>query len=111
MDLATQGRNADFARFSMTRPVSVGDHLPSTCQVGQLFFLTGNSVVTFLWYCTSVNVWTSAGGGKSAGLETKDKIDVMAVGIGPFCLIRVLSERAGLVKLERGKPMSFDCIS
>jgi Malectin domain len=59
VNLATQGRNPDFSTFPFTRPVTVGTTLPTTCQVGQLFFNTTVAPGTNLYGCTSANVWTT----------------------------------------------------
>ncbi len=59
INLATQGRNADFSTFPFTRPVTVGTLLPTTCQVGQLFFNTTVPAGTNLYGCTAPNTWTT----------------------------------------------------
>lgn len=58
VNLATQGRNADFSNYPSTRPVSVGASLPSTCDVGQLFFNTTAAPGSNLYGCTATNTWT-----------------------------------------------------
>lgn len=74
INLATQGRNADFSSFTFTRPISVGATLPATCQVGQLFFNSAAAAGSNLYGCTATNAWTalsaapsSSGGGATAG--------------------------------------------
>ena len=59
INLATQGRNADFSSFPFTRPVTVGTNLPTACQVGQLFFNSTATPGTNLYGCTAPNVWTT----------------------------------------------------
>lgn len=59
INLATQGRNADFSSFSFTRPMSVGNAVPATCQVGQLFFDNASSPGANMFGCTAQNVWTN----------------------------------------------------
>ncbi len=59
INLATQGRNADFSAFPFTRPVTVGTSLPASCQVGQLFFSTTVSAGSNLYGCTAPNIWTT----------------------------------------------------
>ena len=59
INLATQTRNADFSSFSFTRPMSVGNAVPTTCQVGQLFFDSGSSPGANIFGCTAQNVWTN----------------------------------------------------
>lgn len=51
LNLSTQGRNADFSNFPFTRPFAQGSTLPSTCQVGQLFFNTAAPVGTNIFSC------------------------------------------------------------
>src|SRR5437016_5245125 len=62
LNLATQGRNADFSGFSFTRTISVGSALPATCALGQLFFNTAASPGANVFGCNQVNVWTVIGG-------------------------------------------------
>ena len=59
INLATQGRNADFSSFSFTRPMSVGNAVPATCQVGQLFFDSATFPGANIFGCTAENVWTN----------------------------------------------------
>lgn len=61
INLQTQGRNVDFSSFSFTRPEAVGSALPSTCQLGQLFFNSGASAGSNLYACTASNTWTQQG--------------------------------------------------
>ena len=72
VNLQTQGRNPDFSSFSFTRPIAVGTTLPSTCQVGQLFFNSAAAAGTNLYACTATNVWSleagnSGGSGSGSG--------------------------------------------
>ena len=62
INLQSQTRNADFSNFAFTRPVSVGTKLPSTCQVGQLFYNSAATVGSNLYACTAANIWTLQGG-------------------------------------------------
>jgi hypothetical protein len=62
INLATQGRNADFSGFTFTRPISTGTTLPSTCQAGQLFFNSAAAAGSNLYGCTSQNTWAVVGG-------------------------------------------------
>jgi hypothetical protein len=61
VNLSTQGRNPDFSSMPVTRPVSVGTSLPSTCVVGQLFFNSSATAGNNLSSCTSANVWSPIG--------------------------------------------------
>lgn len=62
INLATQGRNADFSNFPFTRPATVGATLPTGCQVGQLFFNSTAAPGTNLYACTAANTWTTLAG-------------------------------------------------
>lgn len=58
LNLQTQGRNPDFSAFPFTRPISVGSTLPSTCQLGQLYFNSAAAAGSNLYACTASNTWT-----------------------------------------------------
>ena len=67
----------DFSHISVTSPVSVGVVLPSTCSIGQLFFLVTAPAGQNLFGCTSANIWTSesnalpqVGAGSAASTST-----------------------------------------
>ena len=82
VNLQTQGRNPDFSSFPFTRPVTVGTSLPSTCQVGQLFFNSAATAGINLYACTATNVWSleagnSGGSGSGSGAS-------MAAQLGDF---------------------------
>ena len=62
LNLATQARNADFSTFSFTRTVTVGNSLPSTCGLGQLFFNSSSAPGSNLFGCTAANSWSVLGG-------------------------------------------------
>jgi hypothetical protein len=63
LNLSTQGRNADFSNFPFTRPLTQGSSLPSTCQVGQLFFHTAAPIGANIFSCASPNTWAGVGSG------------------------------------------------
>jgi hypothetical protein len=68
VNLQSQGRNPDFSAQPVTKPATVGTALPSTCQVGQLFFNSAATAGSNLYACTATNVWTlEAGGGSGSG--------------------------------------------
>ena len=66
INLATQAKNVDFASFPFTRPVTVGTTLPTTCQVGQLFFNSTATAGANLYGCTAANNWTTLTGSNNA---------------------------------------------
>lgn len=68
INLATQGRNADFSTFTLTRPITVGTVLPTACVVGQLFFSTSAPAGSNVYGCTAVNTWTVQGAGATASV-------------------------------------------
>ena len=63
LNLSTQGRNADFSNFPFTRPLTQGSSLPSTCQMGQLFFNTAAQIGANIFSCVSPNTWAGVGSG------------------------------------------------
>ncbi len=74
VNLSTQGRNPDFSAMPVTKPVTVGSSLPSTCVVGQLFFNSAAAAGNNLSSCTAANTWSPVGstgsGGGSSGNAT-----------------------------------------
>lgn len=58
IDLNTQAKNM---------PIKTGVSLPSTCSVGQIFFLTSASAGANLYGCTTANKWSAQGGQPGAG--------------------------------------------
>ncbi len=62
INLVNQSHSPDFSTFSFTRPTTVGTALPSTCQVGQLYFDSAVVSGMNLYGCTATNVWTQLGG-------------------------------------------------
>jgi hypothetical protein len=62
INLATQGRNADFSSFPSTRTVTVGNNIPATCIIGQLFFNSTSAAGSNLYGCTAPNSWIQLGG-------------------------------------------------
>jgi hypothetical protein len=55
LTLSTRARNVDFSNFPFTRPLTQGSSLPSTCQVGQLFFNSAAAVGANVVSCISPN--------------------------------------------------------
>jgi len=62
IDLSTQVKNV---------PIKAGTSLPSTCAVGQIFFLSSAPTGANLYGCTAVNTWSAQGGqaGASAMMQ------------------------------------------
>ena len=61
VDLRTQSKNVDFSGAASTKPMQVGGSLPSTCALGQFFFLTSAPAGSNVYACDVVNVWTLEG--------------------------------------------------
>ena len=61
VDLRTQSKSVDFSGAISTKPMQTGTSLPSTCAVGQFFFLTSAPAGSNVYACNAVNVWTLEG--------------------------------------------------
>jgi hypothetical protein len=57
IDLRQQSSDPDFSAMPHTRPIAVGDVLPPTCQVGELFFYTVPPAGQNLYSCTAAGNW------------------------------------------------------
>ncbi len=62
IDLRAQARNVDFSTADMTKPSRVGTALPTTCTVGETYFLTTANAGQNLYGCPSMNAWALLGG-------------------------------------------------
>jgi trimeric autotransporter adhesin len=82
LNLSTQGRNADFSNFPFTRPLTQGSSLPSTCQVGQLFFQTSAPIGANMFSCVSPNTWAGVGSGYTYTLPQATAITLGGVMAG-----------------------------
>lgn len=80
VDLQVQGRNPDFSNFLFTRPITVGTVLPTSCQLGQLYFNSAGGAGSNLYGCTAPNVWTLETG---TGLASSF-VPSMAAQLGDF---------------------------
>jgi hypothetical protein len=65
IDLQQQTRGSGFLQPPFSQPVRVGTTLPTTCNPGELFFLSSGAAGANLHVCHSANQWASQG---SAGL-------------------------------------------
>jgi hypothetical protein len=82
VDLRRQSKNVDFSSAASTKPLKSGTALPSTCGVGEMFFLTNGPAGSNLYGCTSTNAWSlEAGGGSGSGAS-------MAAQLGDFQVTR-----------------------
>jgi hypothetical protein len=91
LDLQVQGRNPDFSSFLLTRPMTVGAALPTSCQLGQFYFNSAAQPGANLYACTAPNVWTLEGvpgSGASMAAQLGDFAAVLASGtltVGAGC--------------------------
>jgi hypothetical protein len=67
VDLRTQSKNVDFSAAPSTKPIQTGATVPSTCAIGQMFFLTTAPAGANLYGCESTNIWTLESGGSGGG--------------------------------------------
>lgn len=61
IDLRTQAKSVDFSGASSTRTWKTGTALPSTCALGEVFFLTSAPAGANLYACTAANTWSVQG--------------------------------------------------
>jgi hypothetical protein len=61
LDLRSQIKSADLSSVGATKPAQTGAVLPSTCGVGEVYFLTGAPAGTNLMVCAAANQWTISG--------------------------------------------------
>lgn len=67
IDLQNLTRNANFGGFSHVTPQSIGDSLPSSCNVGEMFFKTVSPPGQNLYGCDAPNEWTLQSGSGGSG--------------------------------------------
>jgi len=73
IDLKAQSRDVDFTGAMSTAPFKSGAALPSSCSVGQMFYLTSAAAGTNLYGCTATNTWTlEAGTGAQSASQLSD---------------------------------------
>ena len=76
VDLRTQSKSVDFSGAPSTKPIQTGSGLPSTCAIGQFFFLTSAPAGSNVYACNTVNTWSLEGanvlsvGGDISGLSS-----------------------------------------
>jgi hypothetical protein len=71
VDLRTQSKSVDFSSAATTKPFKSGASLPTTCSVGEMYYLTNAAAGANLFGCTSPNAWTleSQGGASLPGVS------------------------------------------
>jgi hypothetical protein len=67
IDLRTQSKSVDFSGANTTKPLKAGTVLPSTCGVGEMFYLTSAPPGSNVYGCVSQNTWSLEGNGSSSG--------------------------------------------
>jgi len=74
IDLRTQSKSVDFSAAGSTKPMQTGSTLPSTCTVGQLFFLTSAAAGGNIYACNPANKWTVQGNTLTVGAGTANQV-------------------------------------
>jgi hypothetical protein len=74
VDLRTQSKSVDFSGAVSTKPMQTGSSLPSTCAIGQFFFLTTASAGSNVYGCSAANTWTVEGNGLSVNAGTTNEV-------------------------------------
>ena len=74
VDLRTQSKSVDFSAAGSTKPMQTGSSLPSTCAVGQFYFLTTAAAGSNVYACNPVNTWTVEGSGLSVNASTTNEV-------------------------------------
>jgi len=73
IDLKAQSRDVDFTAAISTRPFKSGTALPSSCAVGEMFYLSSAAAGTNVYGCTAANTWTlEAGAGAQNASQLSD---------------------------------------
>jgi len=74
VDLRTQSKSVDFSGAGSTKPMQTGTVLPSTCGVGQFFFLTTASAGSNVYACNPANVWAVEGNGLAVNSSDANEV-------------------------------------
>ncbi len=74
VDLRTQSKSVDFSGASSTKPMQTGSSLPSTCSVGQFYFLNTAPAGGNVYACNPANTWTVEGGSLSVNSSTTNEV-------------------------------------
>ena len=74
VDLRTQSKSVDFSAAGSTKPMQTGNSLPSTCAVGQFFFLTTAPAGSNVYACNPANTWTVEGNSLSVTSSTANEV-------------------------------------
>ena len=74
VDLRTQSKSVDFSAVPSTKPMQTGSSLPSTCAVGQFFFLTTAPTGSSAYACNPANAWAVEGNNLSVNSSTTNEV-------------------------------------
>jgi len=74
VDLRTQSKSVDFSAAGSTKPMQTGSSLPSTCVVGQFFFLTTAPAGSNVYACNPANTWAVEGNSLSVTSNTANEV-------------------------------------
>jgi hypothetical protein len=74
VDLRTQSKSIDFSGSGSTKPMQTGSTLPSSCTVGQFFFLTSAPAGSNVYACNAVNTWSVEGNSLSVNAGTANQV-------------------------------------
>jgi hypothetical protein len=74
VDLRTQSKSVDFSGAASTKPMQTGSALPSTCAVGQFFFLTTAAAGSNIYACSPANTWMVEGNSLSVNSSTTNEV-------------------------------------
>jgi hypothetical protein len=74
VDLRTQSKSVDFSAAGSTKPMQTGSSVPTTCAVGQFFFLTTAPAGSNVYACNPANTWTVEGNSLSVNAGTANEV-------------------------------------
>jgi hypothetical protein len=74
VDLRTQSKSVDFSAAPSTKPMQTGASLPSTCAVGQFFFLTSAPAGSNVYACNPANIWSLEGNSLTVNSGTTNEV-------------------------------------
>jgi hypothetical protein len=74
VDLRTQSKSVDFSAAGSTKPMQTGSAMPSSCAVGQFFFLTTAPPGANVYACNPANTWTAEGNSLSVTSSTANQV-------------------------------------
>jgi hypothetical protein len=67
VDLGNQGKNVDFTKMPVTKPIKTGTVMPASCSVGDFFLKSDDSGGAGLYLCSETSVWSRVNVGSTTG--------------------------------------------